>query len=889
MEYKFSVIMTVYNELYLRETVDSLIGQTIGFETIQLIILDNGSTDNRIIRDEYAIRYPENILVIHKETGGVSSVRNTGLTRTSGRYIVFMTSGDMVDQDLFSKVFSFFEENTGKMDVASVPVFFFDDRKEHHPQDKKFRSGSRIVDLDMEWSATPFDMSGLFFAGETIRNLSFDETLHYSAESKFIQECLIKKHKLGVMASAHCYNRVQREKKESAMREAEKDPDWYLPRMSLYFQSIIDYYKKRTSLIPKFIQYALMQDIQEILLLKRIPAGVISRENEREYLERLSSVIKEIDDDVIMSQKDLKLERKMYALRIKHGNYPEIQYLDNDVELSYAGIPLYSVAMIKPRIEFIRLKNGQWVVEGWLYQFPQAGITQKVIAEVEDKLVQCDTFCDRSPLTCLNEPVLVYQSFRISFPAPAEESCRLRLGIDFNKKHVWLRSYSFERFSGLTEMYKAAYCICGSWCVRYDNGLVFRRIKKYDHWKAELRFLWELATSRKNRARRAAVCRAAVYVLRLWKRRPLWLISDRELRAGDNGEVFFRYMVAAHPEIDTRFVLLKESPEYAAIAQIGKVIPGDSRWRKLLQLASDYVISSQPSMVNTLPFHPKDEPFRDMIAKYRFIFLQHGVIENDLPGWLGRKRKNIFGFVTSAWPEFNAIINGQYGYSEKEVWLTGLPRFDLLDDGDNLRQITIMPTWRRYLMGEADPRTLVRPLAPEFFSSAFLSFYNDLLNNERLLHAAEKYGYTLAFFPHPELQPYLSAFQKNDAVAFLGPETAYREVYAKSALVLTDYTSAVFDFAYLRRPVLYAQFDRADFFSKQYSEGYFDFLRDGFGEVEYDLEHTVDRIIEYMADGCLMKDEYRSRADRFFAFDDRNSCQRVYEKLIEAGTVLDQS
>ena len=116
----------------------------------------------------------------------------------------------------------------------------------------------------------------------------------------------------------------------------------------------------------------------------------------------------------------------------------------------------------------------------------------------------------------------------------------------------------------------------------------------------------------------------------------------------------------------------------------------------------------------------------------------------------------------------------------------------------------------------------------------------------------------------------------------LGPETAYRDVYAESALVVTDYSSAVFDFVYLRRPVIYTQFDREEFFggTHVYTEGYFDYERDGFGEVETDLESTVDRIIEYMASGCRMKEKYRERADHFFAFDDRENCRRVYEKIM---------
>ena len=102
--------------------------------------------------------------------------------------------------------------------------------------------------------------------------------------------------------------------------------------------------------------------------------------------------------------------------------------------------------------------------------------------------------------------------------------------------------------------------------------------------------------------------------------------------------------------------------------------------------------------------------------------------------------------------------------------------------------------------------------------------------------------------------------------------------------MVTDYSSAVFDFAYLRKPVIYAQFDKEQFFSGAHTlkSGYFDYSRDGFGEVTDSLEETVDLLIAYMENNCQMKEEYRRRANAFFAFHDQNNCQRVFEKLMQS-------
>lgn len=70
-KFKVSVVSAVYNvEKYLEEMIESIIVQTIGFENVQLILVDDNSTDRSgDICDQYASRYPDNIEVVHKVNG----------------------------------------------------------------------------------------------------------------------------------------------------------------------------------------------------------------------------------------------------------------------------------------------------------------------------------------------------------------------------------------------------------------------------------------------------------------------------------------------------------------------------------------------------------------------------------------------------------------------------------------------------------------------------------------------------------------------------------------------------------------------------------------------------------------------------------------------------
>lgn len=90
-----TVIVPVYNvEEYIRECVDSLLTQT--YSNIEIILVDDGSTDNSgSICEEYA-KEDSRVIVIHKENGGLSSARNAGMEIMRGKYCCFVDSDDAV-------------------------------------------------------------------------------------------------------------------------------------------------------------------------------------------------------------------------------------------------------------------------------------------------------------------------------------------------------------------------------------------------------------------------------------------------------------------------------------------------------------------------------------------------------------------------------------------------------------------------------------------------------------------------------------------------------------------------------------------------------------------------------------------------------------------------
>lgn len=91
-DFKMSIVIPVYNtEQYIEETLESIIKQNMNLEDIQIILVNDGSTDNsEAILTKYRNRYPNNIYYISKQNEGVSIARNTGLKYVRGKYVNFL-------------------------------------------------------------------------------------------------------------------------------------------------------------------------------------------------------------------------------------------------------------------------------------------------------------------------------------------------------------------------------------------------------------------------------------------------------------------------------------------------------------------------------------------------------------------------------------------------------------------------------------------------------------------------------------------------------------------------------------------------------------------------------------------------------------------------------
>jgi len=146
---KVSIIVPVYNgEKTVERTMDSLLKQTL--KDIEIIVVDDGSTDNTpAILDKYAAEY-EKVKVIHQQNAYVGAARNAGRKQAKGEYIAFIDADDTVSEDFYEKLYLEAEKHHADIVAAENVLFVWENKDnltEPYQERAVFTENDMIEDL----------------------------------------------------------------------------------------------------------------------------------------------------------------------------------------------------------------------------------------------------------------------------------------------------------------------------------------------------------------------------------------------------------------------------------------------------------------------------------------------------------------------------------------------------------------------------------------------------------------------------------------------------------------------------------------------------------------------------------------------------------------------
>ena len=362
-------------------------------------------------------------------------------------------------------------------------------------------------------------------------------------------------------------------------------------------------------------------------------------------------------------------------------------------------------------------------------------------------------------------------------------------------------------------------------------------------------------------------------------RKNLWLVCDNKNEARDNGYWLYKYIREKYPEQDIVYAINKKSRDFLRVKDLGKTVNYGSYLHWILYLTAKKNISSQKGgKPNAAVCY-----FLEVngILKNTRVFLQHGVIKDDMP-WLYYENTKMKMFVCSTFREWK-FVSETYHYPDGYVRELGLCRFDGLHDFEvKPKQILLMPTWRSWIATPTSASYEIEDVS-EFENTEYFRAWNEFLNSGRLADILEKNDMKLVFYPHRDMQMFLDKFgiSSDRIITAKFPEYDVQELLKESAYLITDFSSIAMDFAYMKKRLMYYQFDYEDFRKGQYGEGYFSYENDGFGKVCYTIETALDEIEKAVGENFVNEEIYLKRHDEFFDLFDTNNCERNYRAIKE--------
>ncbi|GLZ81888.1 glycosyl transferase [Actinorhabdospora filicis] len=199
-----SVVVAAYNALpYLRECVDSVLRQSIGTERMELIVVDDGSTDgSAAVLDEYAAAHPAVMRVTHQpNSGGPAAPRNAGMDLAQGKYVFFLDADDYLGDEALERLVAMAEANDADITLAKMKGV--NGRGVAASMYKEDQPDADLFDSRVYWTLATLKLFRRDFLAE--HGLRLDPSLPVGEDQPFTARAYLAAKRISVLASYDCY------------------------------------------------------------------------------------------------------------------------------------------------------------------------------------------------------------------------------------------------------------------------------------------------------------------------------------------------------------------------------------------------------------------------------------------------------------------------------------------------------------------------------------------------------------------------------------------------------------------------------------------------------------------------------------------------------------
>ena len=893
---QFSLVVALYNVAeYVPAFLESLRTQSYPVRDLEIVVVDDGSTDgSAAIVERWAKDHHPGLKLVRQDNAGPGAARNAGLRLVENAWITFCDPDDVFHPAYFREVADFLAGDVhGKAQLLATRLVQFNDgtteMRHTHPLGKKFRLGNALVSLDSNPEYIQLHGPTAFLRRAVLaeNNLEFDSRIRPKFEdSNLIGRYLAAAGQpvLGIVADARYLYRRNRRHGASLVAGTWADPRAYdeLPRYG--YLGMLRAVQTRLGRVPHWAQYMVLYDLVWFYIddkrMHSQTAGA-SQSQRASMHALLEEVMALIDVDVIDT----------FSV-VSQG-----WVFHNILRSYYKGQALHP-----PVVQEIR-RDGQHGTVRYAYLFQGSLPEEKIFLDGVPSVPAAAKTRDHQVLgkTLIRERVLI-------LPAACTAEFTLngvRAEVTTDRRVPLQAGRVPEKLAGF-ELHPPAVPVpaeavrgqakLATYPLRKmrENRLVRRSLTgggAFDEVLASARrYVNRLTRNLKSRRRAAADRRLIALAHRepaASRYRDAWILMDRIGRADDNAEHLYRYLLRNRPDVNAWFLLDPKSRDWERLRAEGFTLAAyGSDEAVLLYLNAVYKVSSHANANIEFPVSRS----RFGSGKARFVYLQHGVIKDDMSLWLNSK--DIALMATASMSEHESIAGdgNNYNLTPFEVKPTGLARHDSLYRAalhfamEDRRTILVAPTWRQYLGKELSAASSDAARVAIFENSEYGRAWLELLRSPRLEAHCLRHGQRVLFLPHPELElmvPLLQLPKHVHSAAF--SEISVQKELVQSHTLVTDHSSLAFDGAYAGSRILYLQPDSEEIFGggHVYRKGYFDYTRDGLGPVAADVDEAVELLTH--PDPDKLHAPYRERIRRTFLHWDSRSCERITAAIEDLG------
>uniref|UniRef100_A0AAU2JZ09 Bifunctional glycosyltransferase family 2 protein/CDP-glycerol:glycerophosphate glycerophosphotransferase n=1 Tax=Streptomyces sp. NBC_00049 TaxID=2903617 RepID=A0AAU2JZ09_9ACTN len=902
--YDVTLVVPVYNvEQYLQECLDSIEAQTV-FERCEVLLVDNGSTDDSYrLCAEFARRHA-NVTVFVRPGGGAGAARNLGMDWATGARITFCDSDDVLPPTALERMLEASVATGAQVVIGAMETFPKKTNwawKDHFGNgDRTFGSIAEMPELVHSASACNklFDLDYL-----RSHDIRFAEGVHFEDAYVGVSALVLATRLALVDACVYKY-------RKRAAGNSTMDAIW--TRRQNYWDHLylVEYLHHLGATLPDssraVLDLFLVRSYQGFAL--RAP-DLFQGAELQELYARCRTIYWNVSPDVVVRATADGRHRVAY-FAFMTGDFG--LFADRAAALrkisARDGRPYFADGIpdqLSPVVEATPFTAHLEHVR----QVPGTGMLR-----ISGRFEVCGMPLVRPLPGGLG---LRVRGSRLSVPAtqvrrrdmknirPDTEWGGFTADLPLDALRHGMHDLDFVIDTGDGQVVTP--CSVAAGFLRGARVVEHRAVRVVPHWKGKNRaVLMVSGTSRgsgKRSVRHGLLVKDAKHVLRrrpFWKQRlarlltkplffgkDIWLFGERGDTAQDNGWHLFRHARSDEKRRGAYYVIRADSPDRAHLAGLGHVVAHSSWKHKLLMLHASVLINAYDVDTYMLP----DGWDRTRYLKHlnwrvgaRRVFLQHGVTDKDVSKGLHRNRTGV-DLILAVSRHEGRFLSEELGY-EGQVAVSGFPRFDALVPDRGGRRILFMPTWRAYLTvpsySRGGGREEKQAMRERFLSSSYRDFMVRFLNDPGLLAALEQFDYTLDFLPHYEMRGMVGemAPPEQHRVKIVDQnEVRVQDAMRRCDLFITDWSSTAFDVAYLGTPLVYAQFDAEEYWGGHYQKGYFDARRDGFGPVGESVEEVVREVIRYMQAGCAREPQYLRRVEEFFEHQDRRNNARASEAI----------